>query len=306
MDSKPPRGNRNNKNNKNRSYKKGGKPRARPPRYDLDKINTPPKKRRQRRRGDEKKGKDARTFVTNHPDMRLNRFIANAGVCSRREADKLIQNGQIQVNGKVVREMGLRVKDGDEVRYKGQVIRREKPVYVLLNKPKDVITTTSDPQGRTTVIDLVKEAARERIYPVGRLDRQTTGLLLLTNDGEMAKRLTHPSHEVPKIYRVDLDKPITEADFEMLLNGVELEDGFIKPDGLAIVSLDRQTLGIEIHSGKNRIVRRLFEHAGYQVVKLDRTVYAGLSRGTLGRGKWRFLKEQEVIRLKFSVGKDTP
>ncbi|MEM6298339.1 MAG: pseudouridine synthase [Bacteroidota bacterium] len=241
-----------------------------------------------------------------NPNVRLNRYIANAGICSRREADDLIANGMVEVNGEVVKEMGFRVKPEDEVRYKGKVLMREKPIYVLLNKPKNVITTTDDPRGRQTVLDLVEDAGKERIYPVGRLDRNTTGLLLLTNDGDLAERLTHPSYGVPKIYRVELDKPINGDHFEEIQNGIELEDGKIKPDAIALVSPDAKVIGIEIHSGRNRIVRRIFEHFGYQVEKLDRTVYANLSKGSLRRGSWRFLKEKEVIALKVSIGKKKP
>jgi 23S rRNA pseudouridine2605 synthase len=174
-------------------------------------------------------------------------------------------------------------------------------MYVLLNKPKDFITTTEDPDERRTVMDLVKNACPERIYPVGRLDRNTTGLLLLTNDGEVAEKLSHPSNEIKKIYQVELDKPITNEDFETIVNGIDLEDGFIKPDELALVTPDAEVVGIKIHSGKNRIVRRIFEHLGYEVLKLDRTTYAGLDKKDLPRGKWRFLTEKEVIRLKYML-----
>jgi 23S rRNA pseudouridine2605 synthase len=230
---------------------------------------------------------------------RLNRYISNSGVCSRREADTLIAKGEISVNGKVVKELGFKVRPTDEVKYKGKVLRKEKPVYVLLNKPKDFITTTSDPQGRKTVMDLVAKATTERIYPVGRLDRNTTGLLLFTNDGEMAKQLSHPSYEVQKIYRVELDKPFSDEDLEKLKTGLELEDGLSKVDNAAILSPDGFSVGVEIHIGKNRIVRRMFAHLGYEVVRLDRTVYAGLTKETLGRGQWRLLNEREIIRLRF-------
>ena len=230
---------------------------------------------------------------------RLNRYISNSGVCSRREADTLIAKGEISVNGKVVKELGFKVKPTDEVKYRGRVLRKEKPVYVLLNKPKDFITTTSDPKGRKTVMDLVKKATTERIYPVGRLDRNTTGLLLFTNDGEMAKQLSHPSYEVQKIYRVTLDKPFNEEDIEKLKAGLELEDGISKVDGASILSPDGFSVGVELHIGKNRIVRRMFAHLGYEVIRLDRTVYAGLTKETLGRGQWRLLNEREIIRLRF-------
>ncbi|MCS6795687.1 MAG: rRNA pseudouridine synthase [Raineya sp.] len=229
--------------------------------------------------------------------IRLNRFIANAGVCSRREADELIKQGEIKVNGKVVTEMGFQVKPNDVVTYKGKVLKRQKFVYVLLNKPKNCITTTEDENARRTVMDLVKDACNERIYPVGRLDRNTTGLLLLTNDGELARKLSHPSSNIKKVYQITLDKPITEEDFLQLEKGLELEDGFIKPDAVAL--LEPNVLGMELHSGRNRIVRRMFEHLGYEVTKLDRTMYAGLTKKDLPRGKWRYLTQQEVIRLKF-------
>ena len=231
--------------------------------------------------------------------VRLNRFIANAGICSRRDADKLIESGEIKVNNKVVTEMGFQVGPTDVVRYGNRKLNREKPVYVLLNKPKDFITTTEDPNDRKTVMELVKNAGDARIYPVGRLDRNTTGLLLLTNDGELADRLTHPSNEIEKIYQAELDKPLTEEDFTKILAGLKLEDGEIKVDDLARVTPDGYVIGVKIHSGKNRIVRRIFEHLGYEVTKLDRTTFAGLSKKDLPRGNWRFLTEREVIKLKY-------
>lgn len=230
---------------------------------------------------------------------RLNRYIANSGVCSRREADELIARGDITVNGKVVTEMGFRVKEGDMVKYGTKALTPERFVYVLLNKPKDYITTTEDPEERKTVMELVADAGNFRMYPVGRLDRKTTGLLLLTNDGELADKLTHPSNEARKIYQVELDKPITEEHFDALKKGIELEDGPIKPDALSIVTPDAYVVGIEIHSGRNRIVRRMFESLGYEVTKLDRTAYAGLTKKELPRGKWRFLDPKEVVKLKY-------
>ncbi|GAB3706184.1 pseudouridine synthase [Spirosoma flavus] len=231
--------------------------------------------------------------------IRLNRYIANSGVCSRREADELIARGDISVNGKVVTEMGYKVKDGDTVKYGTKVLNPERFVYVLLNKPKDYITTTDDPEERKTVMELVADAGNYRMYPVGRLDRNTTGLLLLTNDGELADKLTHPSNNIRKIYQVELDKPMTTEHFEALQQGIELEDGPIKPDAISIVTPDAYVVGIEIHSGRNRIVRRMFEHFGYEVSKLDRTTYAGLTKKELPRGKWRFLEPKEVIKLKY-------
>ncbi|GEO04232.1 pseudouridine synthase [Adhaeribacter aerolatus] len=231
--------------------------------------------------------------------VRLNRYIANAGVCSRREADNLIAAGEIKVNGQPITEMGYLVKPEDTVTYGKKRLNREKMVYVVLNKPKDFITTTEDPEGRKTVMDLVATASKERIFPVGRLDRNTTGLLLFTNDGELAQKLTHPSNNISKIYQVELDKPITREHFEMITNGLELEDGKAEVDDLALIGDKNNFLGIQIHIGKNRIVRRIFEHLGYEVVSLDRVQYAGLTKKDVPRGKWRFLTEKEVIRLKY-------
>jgi 23S rRNA pseudouridine2605 synthase len=230
--------------------------------------------------------------------IRLNKFIANSGVGSRREADELIKMGLITVNGEVVTEMGHKVKVTDDVRYEGKKLKAENPVYILLNKPKGFITTTDDPQERKTVMTLVASAGKERIYPVGRLDRNTTGLLLLTNDGDLADKLTHPSYNVKKIYKVELDKPITKNDFQKIKDGVYLEEGRAIVDDLAIIEGDNQTVGIELHIGWNRIVRRIFESLGYEVEKLDRVVYAGLDKKDLGRGEWRFLKPEEIIKLK--------
>ena len=231
--------------------------------------------------------------------IRLNRYIANAGVCSRREADELIAAGAVSVNGKVITEMGYRLQDGDKVSYGGETLKREKLVYVLLNKPKDFITTLDDPTQRKTVFDLVKKACKERIYPVGRLDRNTTGLLLLTNDGELTKKLTHPKHGVRKVYHVTLDKPVAKADLEKLAGeGLDLTDGHVIPDVVSYVGDNKKEVGIEIHSGRNRIVRRMFEHLGYDVVKLDRVVFAGLTKKDLPRGDYRMLTEKEVSFLK--------
>jgi len=233
------------------------------------------------------------------PDMiRLNRFMANSGVGSRREADELIKMGLVTVNGVTITEMGHKVKMTDDVRYEGKKLKAEKPVYILLNKPKGFITTTADPQERNTVMNLVAGAGKERIYPVGRLDRNTTGLLLLTNDGELADKLTHPSYNVKKIYRVELDKPLTKNDFLKIKEGVRLEEGKAMVDDIAIVGDDNSIVGIEIHIGWNRIVRRIFESLGYEVVKLDRVAYAGLDKKDIARGQWRFLKPEEVVMLK--------
>lgn len=230
--------------------------------------------------------------------IRLNRYISNAGVCSRREADKLIAEGKIKVNKEVVAELGFQVKPGDKVYYEGKLLRREQLNYVLLNKPKDYITTMDDPQGRKTVMELVKSAGSERIYPVGRLDRNTTGLLLFTNDGDLAKKLSHPSYQIKKIYQVDLDKPITAEDLEKIREGLILEDGKADVDEVAVLSKDKSILGIEIHIGKNRIVRRIFEHLGYEVIRLDRVMYGTLTKKDLPRGKWRKLDEKEILMLK--------
>jgi 23S rRNA pseudouridine2605 synthase len=232
-------------------------------------------------------------------EIRLNRYIANAGICSRRDADKLIEAGEIKVNNKVITEMGYQVHPTDIVKYGNRKLNREKPVYLLLNKPKDFLTTTDDPNDRKTVMELVKNATESRIYPVGRLDRNTTGLLLLTNDGELADKLTHPSNEIEKIYQAELDKPLTDEDFEKIKEGLILEDGEIKVDDLAKVTPDGYVIGVKIHSGKNRIVRRIFEHLGYEVTKLDRTTFSGLTKKDLPRGSWRFLTERELVKLKY-------
>lgn len=231
--------------------------------------------------------------------IRLNKYIANSGICSRREADELISSGQVTVNGTVIKEMGYKVKKSDRVVFEGKRINPEKPVYVLLNKPKDFITTTDDPMERKTVMKLVENACEERIFPVGRLDRNTTGLLLFTNDGELAAKLSHPSNEIKKIYQVTLDNPLTKKDEEAILEGITLEDGEAKVDDMQVLSADRKILGLEIHIGRNRIVRRIFAHFGYEVVGLDRVMYAGLDKKDLKRGHYRFLSEKEVIRLKY-------
>ncbi len=232
-------------------------------------------------------------------NVRLNRYIANAGVCSRREADDLILAGLVTVNGVAIEEMGYQVKPTDDVRYNGERLSREKKVYVLLNKPKDAITTMEDPEGRKTVMSLFGNALGERIYPVGRLDRNTTGVLLFTNDGDLAQRLMHPKYEMKKVYKATLDKTFKGEDMWQLTNGVELEDGFIKPDAVAYPNpKDKTEIGIEIHSGKNHIIHRIFESLGYKVDKLDRALYGGLTKGKLKRGEWRELTEKEVNALK--------
>lgn len=235
--------------------------------------------------------------------IRLNRYIANSGVCSRRKADELIAAGVVSVNGEVVTELGTRVDPAkDEIRYNGERLKREKMVYILLNKPKDYITTTDDPHERRTVMELVAKATKERIYPVGRLDRNTTGLLLLTNDGNLAEKLAHPRNNIRKIYHVELSKNLTQGDLNKIAFGLELEDGLIKPDEVSYVQgASKREVGIQIHSGKNRIVRRIFEHLGYEVVKLDRVIYANLTKKDLPRGRWRYLEEKEITQLKHLI-----
>lgn len=235
-------------------------------------------------------------------EIRLNKYLANAGVCSRREADILISNGEITINGEVVTELGRRVTPVDIVEYKGRRIESQSKVYVLLNKPKNCVTTSDDPECRLTVMDLVRNACPERIYPVGRLDRNTTGVLLITNDGDLAAKLTHPSFLKKKIYHVWLDKPVSMEHMQAIADGFELEDGEIHADALSYVTEDDLSqVGIEIHSGRNRIVRRIFEHFGYHVVKLDRVYFAGLTKKNLPRGRWRYLDEQEVNNLRMGA-----
>ena len=235
--------------------------------------------------------------------IRLNRYISNAGICSRRKADELISAGVISVNGEVVSELGYKIDPNkDAVRYNGELLKREKMVYVLLNKPKDYITTTDDPQERRTVMQLVEKASKERIYPVGRLDRNTTGLLLMTNDGDLADKLSHPKNNIVKLYHAELNKSLTQGDLNKISFGLELEDGLIKPDAISYVQGGtKREVGIQIHSGKNRIVRRIFEHLGYEVVKLDRAVYANLTKKDLPRGRWRYLDEKEIVQLKHLI-----
>ena len=232
--------------------------------------------------------------------IRLNKFLADAGVCSRREADKLIESGAVTVNGKVVVQLGTKVKRTDRVIYGDQLLRAEKLQYIMLNKPKGYITTSDDPQDRKIVMSLVQNCCKERIYPVGRLDRNTTGLLLFTNDGDLAKKLTHPKHGVKKLYHVVLDKPLTKNHLLEIAAGITLEDGEIRPDKVAYDknASDKREIGIELHSGRNRIVRRVFEHLGYRVEKLDRVMFASLTKKDIPRGKWRALTEKEVNMLK--------
>ncbi|MBA7565272.1 Ribosomal large subunit pseudouridine synthase B [subsurface metagenome] len=231
--------------------------------------------------------------------IRLNKYIANSGLCSRREADEFIKQGLVTVNGKVVPELGTKVSEKDVIKFKGKLLMKERKVYVLLNKPKDYITTTGDPYAKKIVFDLLKYACKERIYPVGRLDRMTTGVLLLTNDGDLTKKLTHPKFNKKKIYHISLDKNLKKTDMVKITEGIDFEDGFISADAIAYVDPnDKKQIGLEIHSGRNRIIRRVFEHLGYRIVKLDRVYFAGLTKKGLQRGKWRYLTEKEIVMLK--------
>lgn len=231
--------------------------------------------------------------------IRLNRFIAHSGVCSRREADELIRNGLITVNGKMVSDLGTKVSAGDDIRYKNRRLSAEKKVYILMNKPRGYVTTVEDPHADQTVIDLIGDACTERVYPVGRLDKETTGVLLLTNDGDLTGKLTHPKYKRKKIYHVFLDKAVTRNDLTLLAEGVELDDEMITADAVSYADPDDKTqIGIEIHSGQNRVVRRIFEKLGYRVKKLDRVYFAGLTKKNLQRGKWRFLSDKEITMLK--------
>ena len=231
-------------------------------------------------------------------ELRLNRYIAKGGVCSRRDADVLITAGRVKVNGEVVQQVGVKVKRTDRVEVDDQVITPERKVYLVLNKPKDYVTTVEDPLERRTVMTLIEGACKERVYPIGRLDRQTTGVLLFTNDGDLAKKLTHPKYNQKKIYHVFLDKVVQTGDLEAIRKGIDLEDGFIQADDVRVAEDDRTQVGIEIHSGRNRIVRRIFEHLGYQILRLDRVFFAGITKKNLPRGHWRFLTEDEVNILK--------
>jgi 23S rRNA pseudouridine2605 synthase len=234
--------------------------------------------------------------------IRLNRFIAGSGVCSRREADEIIKQGLITINGKQVTDLGIKVTTGDDVRYKNKKLAAEKKVYILLNKPKDYVTTVEDPHADRTVLDLIGDACSERVYPVGRLDKSTTGILLLTNDGDLAGKLTHPKYNRKKIYHVFLDKVVSKNDLFKITEGVDLEGELVSADAVSYTdSDDRSQLGIELHSGQNRVVRRLFEKLGYKVKKLDRVYFAGLTKKNLPRGKWRFLTDKEVSMLKRGI-----
>lgn len=277
---------------------------SRPPKFDetsseRQKSDFPHSRKKRNFSSKRSMTRDLDEKIISDPDkIRLNRYIANSGLCSRREADEFISMGLVTVNGKVVTELGYKVNRTDEVRYEDKVLRAEKSVYILMNKPKGYITTTKDPKERSTVMHILGNTVKERVYPVGRLDRNTTGLLLLTNDGDLADKLMHPSYKIKKVYKVELDRPITKADFKKIREGVHLEEGKAIVDDLAIISDDGKSLGIELHIGWNRVVRRIFESLQYVVVKLDRSLYAGLDKKDLPRGHWRFLTKEEVILLK--------
>lgn len=279
------------------------------PRYDEERTDRPAKRsfsrdKPYRESGNRKFGnrgrRPARSYRSEPEDVRLNKYIANSGICSRREADDLIRAGVIKVNGEVITALGSKVKPGDKIQYGDQTLSDEKKRYLLLNKQKGYVTTTKDPHAKNTVMELIAGACRERIYPVGRLDRNTTGLLLFTNDGEMAKKLMHPGSRIQKMYHVVLDQPLTRQDLLKIGQGIDLDDEHIEVDSIAYVedAADRREVGMTVHSGQNRVIRRIFEMLGYKVTKLDRVLYAGLTKKNLPRGKWRFLNEKEVIQLK--------
>lgn len=269
--------------------------------YAAKKVRTPESMDRADIKRTASIGKVTANTETPHEQMPLNKFIAHSGISGRREAAELVKSGHVTVNGDTILEPGYKVQYKDVVRLKGKVLQLQvTPVYILLNKPKDYICTASDPEGRKTVLDIIKNATTQRMFPVGRLDRNTTGVLILTNDGDLAQKLTHPSYEIKKIYEVTLDKPVTKADLEAIAAGMELEDGFIAADAVSYLSnTAKNVVGIEIHSGRNRIVRRIFEHLGYDVRHLDRVMFANLTKKNVDRGKWRFLSEKEVRLLKF-------
>jgi 23S rRNA pseudouridine2605 synthase len=273
--------------------------RDRPKSFGDDHAERP--QRESRPRAEEYVPKPRRKKVVDEVGIRLNKFISNSGVCSRREADDYITAGLVSVNGQIITELGTKIQAQDDVRFNGERLRGEEKVYLLMNKPKDFVTTLSDPNADKTVMDLIAGNCSQRVYPVGRLDKSTTGVLLLTNDGEMAEKLTHPSNMHKKIYHVFLDKNLSGSDFQELLDGVTLEDGPMHADSLSYIDEDKTQVGLEIHSGRNRVVRRMFEHLGYKVKKLDRVFFAGLTKKNLRRGQWRFLTEQEVSMLKMGA-----
>ena len=301
--------------NKKKTYSRTNKVEKRPARPFADKAK--PYTARPRKTSDTKTEGPGKAFrkpavrkpavrksaVAENGPVRLNKYIANSGVCSRREADTLIETGQVTVNGVRVTELGTKIDPAkDEVRFNGTRIKGEKKVYLVMNKPKGFVTTLSDPHADQTVMDLIaKNLCPQRVYPVGRLDKATTGVLLLTNDGDLSEKLTHPSHQVRKIYQAQLDRNLAKEDFDKILDGIELEDGPIAADALSYVENDKSLIGLEIHSGRNRIVRRIFEHLGYKVKKLDRVYFAGLTKKKLRRGAWRFLEEKEINLLKMGA-----
>jgi len=295
-----PRFNRDGEQPRPRFNRDGEQPR---PRFNHDGENRPqrPYGMRPKRNSGVYSQRKQQTYREQYEDptkpVRLNKFLANAGICSRREADDFILAGVITVNGVVVDSLGAKVLPTDDIRFHNQPVRRERKVYILLNKPKNTVTTTDDPQERHTVIDIVRNACAERIYPVGRLDRNTTGVLLLTNDGDLAAKLTHPKYNKKKIYAVTLDRDLDEVDEAIVRAGVVLDDERIIPDALEFPKTDRRHIGLEIHSGQNRVVRRIFEKVGYKVVNLDRVSFAGLTKKNVGRGKWRYLTPKEVAFL---------
>jgi 23S rRNA pseudouridine2605 synthase len=285
-------------------FKTGGKGRtgAKPGSFKKEYSDGGEKKFAAKRNFSEDEDKPKSRAPKTSESMRLNRYLANAGICSRREADTYIEAGIVTINGKVVTELGTKVMFNDVVKFNDAPLAQEKKVYILLNKPKDYVTTLDDPHAKKTVIDLIKNGCKERVYPVGRLDKATTGLLLLTNDGDLADFLSHPRNNKKKIYQATLDKVATVADLQTLYDGVQLEDGIVKADEITFVNQeDKREVGIEIHSGKNRVVRRMFEHLGYEVKKLDRVYFAGLTKKNLPRGKWRFLVEKEIVMLKRGI-----
>lgn len=287
-----------------KSFSRDGKPFSRDGK-SFSKEERPFSKERRVGRRDFPKGNGMGPLVKKVEDdgtVRLNKFLANTGLCSRRDADEYIKAGLVTVNGKVVTQMGVRVTYEDDVRFNGERMRGEKKVYIIMNKPKDFVTTVSDPHAEKCVMDLISKAlCPERVFPVGRLDKSTTGVLLFTNDGELAEKLTHPSYQKKKIYQVTLDRNFKSSDMTKLSNGVELEDGMAYADEIAYVGDAKDVVGIEIHSGKNRIVRRMFEHLDYKVKKLDRVYFAGLTKKNLSRGQWRFLSDEEVLMLKMNM-----
>ena len=297
MENKRPYGRRKTDENRQTSPTRSAKPRRS---YDKDEREKRPARKTYT---DKAKPKKQTRPVEDDGLVRLNKYIANSGICSRREADTFIENGLVSVNGVRVTELGTKVDPSkDEIRFNGSRIKGEKKVYLVMNKPKDFVTTLSDPHADRTVMDLIsKSMCPERVYPVGRLDKATTGVLLFTNDGDLADKLTHPKHQVRKIYHATLDKNLRKEDFDAILSGIELEDGPIAADALSYVEGDKTQVGLEIHSGRNRIVRRIFEHLGYKVKKLDRVYFAGLTKKNLRRGAWRFLDEKEIGLLKMGA-----